>query len=85
MVFFNDRDHALDTDAVSFMTGYRDAVSKERFFRAAVCHINAQLSVFFVNFQVQIPGPGLFGLFAGMDGIFQCICQETAQISNSVT
>ena len=69
MVFFNDGDHALDTEAVSFVMGYRDAVSKDRFFRTGVCHIDAQLSDFLVNFQAQIPGPDLFGLIAGMNGI----------------
>lgn len=82
MIFFHDRDHASDTDAMVRLVRDGNFIFKYRILYVIICNMNTDPVIFFVNFQRNIAFHGRRKFLAGMDRIFQGVRKQAAQIRN---
>ena len=77
-VFFNNRNHADDTNSVIALMGNGDLILEDRFHGVGVDHINTEAVTFFVDFKFDVGLVRVFHLLTGVNGIFECISKQTA-------
>lgn len=84
-IFFNNRNHADDTNSVIALMGNGDLILEDRFYGVGVDHINTEAVALFIDFKFDVGVVRMFHLLTGVDGIFECISKQTAQIHNLET
>lgn len=77
-IFFDNRNHADDTNSVIALMGNGDLILEDRFHGVGVDHINTEAVAFFVDFKFDVGIVRVFHLLTGVNGIFECISKQTA-------